>query len=107
MFMCSSAATQTARRRAICSVFVALTVASSVLGGADPPSWAQEAAAKESADTQVFDEAWRLVRDRFYDRNLLGLDWEVIGNKYRADYSAAKTDAGRSSAINAMLGELH
>ena len=57
-------------------------------------------------DTQVFDEAWRIVRDKFYDRNLKGLDWEAVGNRHRADYENAKTDAERSAAINAMLAEL-
>ena len=57
-------------------------------------------------DTQAFDEAWRIVRDKFYDRNLKGLDWEAVGNRHRADYENAKTDAERSAAINAMLAEL-
>ncbi|HUJ36693.1 MAG TPA: S41 family peptidase [Hyphomicrobium sp.] len=57
-------------------------------------------------DTQVYDEAWRIVRDKFYDRNLKGLDWDTVGDRHRADYASAKTDAERSAAINAMLAEL-
>jgi carboxyl-terminal processing protease len=57
-------------------------------------------------DTQAFDEAWRIARDKFYDRTLHGLDWEAVGNKHRAEYAAAATDAERSAAINAMLDEL-
>jgi carboxyl-terminal processing protease len=54
----------------------------------------------------VFDEAWRLVRDNFYDRNLKGLDWDKIGDAHRGEYLAANTDEERSQAINAMLREL-
>jgi carboxyl-terminal processing protease len=46
------------------------------------------------------------VRDKFYDRNLKGLDWEAVGKSFRGQYAAAKTDAGRSGVINAMLEKL-
>ena len=73
-----------------------------------PPLPAEAATAEPQAkyDTDVFDEAWRLVQNKFYDRNLLGLDWEAVGNKHRGAYAEAKTDAERSAAINAMLDEL-
>ncbi len=73
-----------------------------------PPLPAEAATAEPQAksDKDVFDEAWRLVQNKFYDRNLSGLDWEAVGNKYRGAYAEAKTDAERSGAINAMLDEL-
>jgi len=73
-----------------------------------PPPIAPAAArsADGTTDTQAFDEAWRLVRDKFYDRNLKGLDWEAIGKTFRAQYAAATTDAARSGVINAMLQKL-
>lgn len=58
------------------------------------------------SDTDVFDEVWRLVQNKFYDRNMLGLDWEAVGDKHRGAYAEAKTDVERSAAINAMLDEL-
>lgn len=79
------------------------------VGAAGRPPLPAEAATAEpqaKSDTDVFDEAWRLVQNKFYDRNLLGLDWEAVGNKYRGAYAAAKTNAERSAAINAMLDEL-
>ncbi len=63
-------------------------------------------ATAQSASTAVFDEAWRLVRDRFYDKALHGLDWEAIGDRYRPQYAAASDAAGRSAVINRMLAEL-
>jgi carboxyl-terminal processing protease len=82
--------------------FLALSLLTVPLGPASFPAQARTA----QSDAQVFDEAWRIVRDKFYDRTLKGLDWEAVGNRHRADYENAKTDAERSGAINAMLAEL-
>jgi len=30
----------------------------------------------------MFVEAWRLERDYFYDRNMHGVDWRAMLNKY-------------------------
>jgi carboxyl-terminal processing protease len=59
-----------------------------------------------SDNTKPYDEAWRIARDKFYDPDMLGLDWKAVGDKYRDDYADAKTDKERAAAINAMLGEL-
>ncbi|MEL7059093.1 MAG: PDZ domain-containing protein [Acidobacteriota bacterium] len=32
---------------------------------------------------QIFDDAWRLTRDYFYDPNMHGMDWQAIGDRYR------------------------
>ena len=72
------------------------------------PQWCQLCARADDtkAKTEIFDEAWRTTRDKFYDRKLNGLDWDAVGDKHRAEYAAAKTDAERAAAINAMLAEL-
>jgi carboxyl-terminal processing protease len=70
------------------------------------PAQARTAETQTKAATEAYDEAWRLVRDNFYDRSLKGLDWEAVGKRHRADYAAATTDVQRSAAINAMLAEL-
>jgi tricorn protease len=51
---------------------------------------------------QMFNEAWRLERDFYYDPNLAGLDWKAIGEKYRqlVPYAAHRAD------LNYILGEL-
>lgn len=61
---------------------------------------------KPDETTAVYEEVWRLVRDKFYDPKLKGLDWEAMGNKHRAAYATSDTDAQRSAAINALLAEL-
>ncbi len=83
-----------------------LALASAALAAPLLPAEARTAETHARSDTQVFDEVWRTVRDRFYDPKLKGLDWEAIGSKHRQAYAAAKTDAQRSTAINALLAEL-
>ena len=77
-------------------------IAAAAFASALQPAYADTSA----KDPAVFDEAWRLVRDNFYDRTLKGLDWEAAGEKYRAQYVSATSARERSAAINAMLGEL-
>jgi carboxyl-terminal processing protease len=55
---------------------------------------------------ELFDEVWRTVRDRFYDRNLHGLDWNAVGDRYRPQASAAGSERALADVINAMLAEL-
>jgi len=51
---------------------------------------------------QMFDEAWRLERDFYYDPKMGGLDWKAIGESYRA----LVPYAGHRSDMNYILGEL-
>jgi carboxyl-terminal processing protease len=55
---------------------------------------------------KLFDEVWRTVRDKFYDRDLHGLDWDAVGEKYRPRALAAGSERGLADVINAMLAEL-
>ena len=75
-----------------------------VLVVASPPAPAEIDATKSAA---AFDEVWRAVRDRFYDRELHGLDWDAIGDRYRPLAAAAPTERERAAVINRMLAELH
>ena len=83
------------------SAWLALLVVAAPL-----PLRAEQSAKAEQVSTEPFDEVWRLVRDRFYDSKLHGLDWTALGDKYRPRYGAAASPAERSAVINAMLGEL-
>ncbi len=51
---------------------------------------------------QMFDEAWRLERDYYYDPAMGGLDWKAVGDRYRqlVPYVAHRAD------LNYILGEL-
>jgi tricorn protease len=51
---------------------------------------------------QMFDEAWRLERDFYYDPAMGGLDWKAMGARYRqlVPFVAHRAD------LNYILGEL-
>ena len=51
---------------------------------------------------QMFEEAWRLERDFYYDPAMGGLDWKAVGARYRSlvPYLAHRHD------LNYLLGEL-
>lgn len=71
---------------------------------------AQSDPSSESApgkpDARVFDEAWRVVRDRFYDRDLHGVDWKAVRDKHRPRAESAETRVELYEAVNGMLAEL-
>jgi carboxyl-terminal processing protease len=81
----------------------ALLLLLSPVAFAAPAPAAVEAPAANSA---LFDEAWKLARDRFYDRDMNGLDWQAVGDRYRTRAAAAASQAELSAVINAMLAEL-
>jgi tricorn protease len=51
---------------------------------------------------QMFNEAWRLERDFYYDPGMGGLDWKAVGERYRqlVPFAAHRAD------LNYILGEL-
>ncbi|HHN74571.1 MAG TPA: hypothetical protein ENK10_05015, partial [Acidobacteria bacterium] len=56
---------------------------------------------------QIFDEAWRVQRDWFFDPGLHGVDWEAIGRKYRRFVSDCGNRADLNYLIGEMIGELN
>src|SRR5580693_5639324 len=68
------------------------------------PSQHDEApAASNQAD---FNQVWELVRDRFYDPRLNGLDWEEQRVRFRPDAASARSREDAAVVINAMLAKL-
>jgi len=54
----------------------------------------------------AFEEVWELVRDRFYDPRLHGLDWQAMRARYRPQAAYARSREEMAIVINAMLAEL-
>ncbi|MCH7924073.1 MAG: PD40 domain-containing protein, partial [Planctomycetes bacterium] len=56
---------------------------------------------------QIFNEAWRVQRDFFYDPNMHGVDWVATGEKYRklVPHCANRADLGY--LIGEMIAELN
>ena len=55
----------------------------------------------------VFDEAWRMLGERFYDPEMHGIDWDAQREKYAAYVDAAATYADFQDVIRLMMGELN
>ena len=53
-----------------------------------------------------FDQVWELVRDRFYDRRLNGIDWQEQRALFRPDAASGRSREEAAVVINAMLAKL-
>ena len=60
-----------------------------------------------SEKEQVFEEAWRAIRDDFYDPKMHGYDWNALHDKYRKRAVSASTSTDFRDMFNLMLGELN
>lgn len=56
---------------------------------------------------QVFEEAWRTLRDQFYDPKMHGYDWNALRAKYKERTISASTSTDFRDMFNLMLGELN
>jgi len=56
---------------------------------------------------QIYNEAWRMERDFYYEPDMHGLDWEAVKEKYAAllPYASCRQDLGY--IIGEMIGELN
>ncbi|MFL5806541.1 MAG: S41 family peptidase [Roseiflexaceae bacterium] len=55
---------------------------------------------------QVFDEAWRLLRDHFYDPTFRGLDWRTARDQFAPLVAGAQTYGDLLNILNMLVGEL-
>lgn len=55
---------------------------------------------------QMYWEAWRFVRDNFYDKEMLGLDWNGLGKRYAEYLPSVNHRADLSYVIGQLIGEL-
>ena len=91
--------------------------------GSSGPRFAAMAEKKEKTDTldlerlvvtidpraewaQVYDEAWRLERDFYYDPGMNGLDWPAVGQQYRALVKRATCAQDMRYILGELIGEL-
>ena len=51
---------------------------------------------------QIYDEAWRIFRDYFYDPDMHGADWDAVGRRYRPWLA----HVGHRDDLNYLLGEM-
>ncbi len=55
---------------------------------------------------QIFWEAWRFEKYHFYDPNMMGLDWNAIGQRYAKYLPHVATRQDLNYVLGLMLGEL-
>ena len=60
----------------------------------------------DSEKLQMFNEAWRLIRDNFYDPRLHGADWETVHNKLLPVLRGIQAQEDFHELLNLMVGEL-
>ncbi|PID59311.1 MAG: peptidase S41 [Ignavibacteriae bacterium] len=56
---------------------------------------------------QKFEESWRALRDKFYDPNFHGQNWDSLKSKYKPWCMAASTDQDFADMYNIMLGQVN
>lgn len=70
----------------------------------EPPALSAERRLQRNG--QVFDRAWKLVDDHFFDARFRGVDWLAMKAKYRPQAEAATDAAALYRILNTMLAEL-
>jgi carboxyl-terminal processing protease len=87
-----------------------LLVAALLVGGCvtGPPraNLTFSTAERVAHNQRVFDRAWQLVNEKFFDAKFRGVDWAAVKTRYRPDAEKAEDDSHLYGVINAMLGEL-
>ncbi len=73
---------------------------------ANAETTSQPDAAPTGSNPEDFDQVWELVRDRFYDPHLNGLDWQDEGARFRPQAASARSREDAAAVINAMLAKL-
>jgi len=56
---------------------------------------------------QIFDEAWRVMKYRFYDENMHGFDWDAIKRRYEPLLQSVGLNQDLYDLANEMIGELN
>jgi tricorn protease len=62
---------------------------------------------RRARDRAVFAEAWRALRESFYDPALHGADWDAVQERYSARLEGVWDREDLQRLISEMLGELH
>jgi carboxyl-terminal processing protease len=70
----------------------------------EPPPLA--ATEQRAFNLRVFDRAWELVNERYFDAAFRGVDWRQMRERYRPEAAAAKDTGELYVVVNRMCAEL-
>jgi len=62
---------------------------------------------KQEEWEQIFNETWRHMRDFFYDRNMHGVNWKAMHDKYHPLVRYVRHRSDLSYLLGEMIGELN
>lgn len=74
-------------------------------GRVDLSGWTMSVSPAEEF-AQMYDDAWRLLRDYFYATNMHGLDWAAQREKYRPLLKRVRSRAELNDVLAQLTGEL-
>jgi len=83
-----------------------LAVPGGIARAQNPPEHTPATGQASREASAAFDQVWRIARDRFYDPTMHGLDWNAVGQRYRAQAVEAGDRDARAAIVNRMLDEL-
>ncbi|HZW29007.1 MAG TPA: S41 family peptidase [Trueperaceae bacterium] len=89
-----------------------LAVLAAALAACCPPAVSGAAEEPEAVHVQAptfaerFEGAWRLVAERYWDLGGLGVDWDEVGERYRARLDEVESDDDLYDLLEAMYEEI-
>jgi len=97
-----------------CSGLIVLALFAAVLGLAGcatvPTEYREPvpltAEARAALNLRVYDRAWELVNEKYFDEKFLGVDWAAQKEKYRAEAAAAADDTALYRVLGRLCSEL-
>jgi carboxyl-terminal processing protease len=85
---------------------LSLTAACGIFDRTPPTATPLPTVSATERQLDVFEAAWTAVRDRYVRPDFDGVDWEAVGDEYRAQIEAGLTADGFVAAMRDMLASL-
>lgn len=64
------------------------------------------AEARATLNLRVYDRAWELVNEKYFDKDFRGVDWAAMRGKYRTEAQGAPDDAALYRVLGKLCAEL-
>lgn len=72
-----------------------------------PQAAAQASAALSKAEMiEIFEQAWKIIDEKYYDKNFHGVNWSAMRKRYRPLIEKSRTEEDFYALLDKMAGEL-